>query len=390
MPAVKRKSDGALGSADANKKPKVNASITSFFGPPKPSVSSSPASKGPSSSPNRGPASSPMGPKSSIASFTTSSAPTSNFDKAKWVAGLSPELKKHLALEIQTLDPSWLAVLKDDLVKPDFITLKKFLESEVKSGQKVFPPREDVYSWSRHTPFHAVKVVILGQDPYHNVNQAHGLCFSVRAPTPAPPSLKNMYKALQKDYPSFSPPPNNSGLLTPWAERGVLMLNACLTVRAHQANSHANKGWEKLTQRVIDLVAQKRQRGVVFVAWGNFAQQRMAKIDKSRHLVLKGVHPSPLSASRGFFDCGHFRKANEWLVGRYGKDAEIDWNLNPKGKSTREVDQELVTPVVAVGEVDERGNEKSATLEREGEDGEVDEDEEAAIAAAEAEADEGM
>jgi uracil-DNA glycosylase len=183
---------------------------------------------------------------------------------------------------------------------------------------------------SRYTPFHSVKVVILGQDPYHNVNQAHGLAFSVRPPTPAPPSLKNMYIALGKDYPTFSRPPKNGGLLTPWAQRGVLLLNTCLTVRAHEANSHANRGWERFTQKVIDLVAAKRTRGVVFMAWGTPAGKRVAKVDTKRHCVLKSVHPSPLSAMRGFFDCGHFKKGNEWLVTRYGEGSEIDWDLQPK------------------------------------------------------------
>lgn len=187
---------------------------------------------------------------------------------------------------------------------------------------------------SRHTPFNDVKVVIVGQDPYHNVNQAHGMAFSVRPPTPAPPSLKNMYIALKKDYPNFVVPPNKGGLLIPWADRGVLMLNTCLTVRAHEANSHSNRGWERFTQKVIDLVAQKRTRGVVFMAWGTPAGKRVQKVDKQRHLILQSVHPSPLSASRGFFDCGHFKQANEWLVSRYGDDGEIDWALTP-GMSTK-------------------------------------------------------
>lgn len=138
-----------------------------------------------------------------------------------------------------------------------------------------------------------------------------------------------MYKALKKDYPAFVEPANKSGLLVPWADRGVLMLNTCLTVRAHEAFSHSNRGWEQFTQKVIDLVAKKRTRGVVFMAWGTPAGKRVAKIDKSRHLVLNSVHPSPLSASRGFFDCGHFRKSNEWLVSRYGAAGEIDWALRP-------------------------------------------------------------
>lgn len=182
-------------------------------------------------------------------------------------------------------------------------------------------------SRSRHTPFNNVKVVVVGQDPYHNVGQAHGLAFSVRAPTPAPPSLKNMYTCLKNDYPSFVPPPNRGGLLTTWADRGVLLLNTCLTVRAHEANSHANRGWERFTQKVIDLVAARRTTGVVFMAWGTPAGKRVQKIDRKRHLVLTSVHPSPLSANRGFFTCGHFKKANEWLLTRYGDNGEIDWSL---------------------------------------------------------------
>jgi uracil-DNA glycosylase len=153
---------------------------------------------------------------------------------------------------------------------------------------------------SRHTPLDTVKVVILGQDPYHNVNQAHGLCFSVRPPTVAPPSLKNIYIAIKKDYPDFKEPPNKGGLLTPWADRGVLLLNTCLTVRAHQANSHSEKGWERFTQKVIDIVNKKRTNGVVFMAWGTPAKKRVSGINKERHCVLQSVHPSPLSAHNGF------------------------------------------------------------------------------------------
>lgn len=221
-------------------------------------------------------------------------------------------------------------MLKDDLTTPSFLDLKRFLRDEALKGKKVFPPSEDVYSWSRHTPLPNVKAVILGQDPYHNLNQAHGLCFSVRPPTKAPPSLKNMYIALKKDYPAFKEPPNGGGLLTPWADRGVLLLNTCLTVEAHQANSHAKHGWEKFTQRVIDVVAAKRTRGVVFLAWGKPAQDRCKGINGTKHLVLKSVHPSPLSAHKGFLDCGHFKQANGWLRGRYGEEGEIDWNLDVK------------------------------------------------------------
>lgn len=181
---------------------------------------------------------------------------------------------------------------------------------------------------SRHTPLSNVKVVIVGQDPYHNHNQAHGLCFSVRPPTIAPQSLLNIFKACENDIAGFQRPPNKGGLLTPWAEQGVLMLNTVLTVQAHEANSHKNRGWEKFTQRVIDTVVKVRQRGVVFMAWGKPAQTRFEKISGAKHVVLKGIHPSPLAARAGnFADCGHFKKANEWLVERYGEGGEIDWSL---------------------------------------------------------------
>lgn len=137
-----------------------------------------------------------------------------------------------------------------------------------------------------------------------------------------------MFICLKNDYPSFKPPPNNGGLLTPWADQGVLLLNTCLTVRAHDANSHSNKGWEKFTQKVIDTVVKVRGRGVVFLAWGSPAQKRCAKISGAKHLVLKSVHPSPLSAHKGFMDCGHFKKTNEWLEERYGKEGTINWDLN--------------------------------------------------------------
>ncbi|KAK8072510.1 uracil-DNA glycosylase-like protein [Apiospora saccharicola] len=307
MSTLKRK---AAAATEANKKSKPNASITSFFGAPKPAAA--------------------IGASSSSAAAAAPEPAAVKFDKAKWVASLKPEQKKLLQLEIDTLDVSWLAHLKDEITSKEFLDLKQFLEREKTQGKKVFPPQEDIYSWSRHTPFHSVKVVILGQDPYHNDNQAHGLAFSVRPPTTTPPSLRNIFIGLKKDYPDFVVPAKNAGYLVPWADRGVLMLNTCLTVRAHEANSHANRGWERFTQKVIDLVAARRTRGVAFMAWGTPAGKRVLKVDQKRHLVLKSVHPSPLSAMRGFFDCGHFRKANDWLVTRYGAGAEIDWDLTPK------------------------------------------------------------
>jgi len=329
---LKRKGNNLPSSSPAEaKKPKTNASITSFFGQPQ---STSNPSK-PASNATNG--------------FSTTAPPILKFDKARWVAKLTPEQRTLVKLEIDTLDESWLAHLKDEILSPGFLDLKRFLKSEIDSGKKVFPPMEEVYSWSvlkplisylqglqvylfyrsRHTPLSSVRVVVLGQDPYHNHNQAHGLCFSVRPPTPAPPSLKNIYVAIANDYPSFEPPPRKSGLLTPWAEQGVLMLNTCQTVRAHEAASHKNKGWERFTQKVLDTVAKTRTRGVVFLAWGSPAQQRCRGLgNMGKHLVLQSVHPSPLSAHKGFMTCGHFKKTNEWLQERYGSDGVINWDLN--------------------------------------------------------------
>ncbi|TQS37539.1 hypothetical protein Golomagni_01982 [Golovinomyces magnicellulatus] len=314
---LKRKAITSL-STNEVKKPKVNSSITSFFTKPKSNVphklSSNP-----------------------IYVTSTSSEKNSNavemepkkFDKVAWINTLTGEQKRLLKLEIDTLHESWMKELKDDMLKPSFLDLKRFLQKEKEDGKTVFPPEKDIYSWSRYTPLSEVKAVILGQDPYHNFSQAHGLSFSVKPPTQPPPSLRNIFLALKKDYPtSFRPPPLNTGDLTPWARQGVLMLNTCLTVRAHEANSHANHGWEMFTQSVIDIVAKKRTNGVVFLSWGTPARKRVDRLNKQRHLILLSVHPSPLSAQRGWFECGHFRKTNEWLASRYGGDSEIDWNLD--------------------------------------------------------------
>ncbi|ORY86190.1 uracil-DNA glycosylase-like protein [Protomyces lactucae-debilis] len=281
------------------------------------------------------------------------------FSKQSWIDSLSVENKDLLKLEIDTLHESWLSLLHKELTKPYFLKLKEFLAGE-RRKHKIFPPAPDVYAWSRHTPFESVKVVILGQDPYHNDGQAHGLCFSVQAPTPPPPSLKNIYKCLKIEYPDFQIPKHGS--LLAWADRGVLLqphtnnrLNTCLTVQAHQANSHQKRGWETFTQRVLDLVAEKRTNGVVFMAWGKPASKRVEGLDLQRHLRLESVHPSPLSASRGFFEGGHFTKANVWLTERYGVDAKIDWNSlsgapeqkqdktpNPKDEPGLDAEQALI------------------------------------------------
>lgn len=255
------------------------------------------------------------------------------FDKNEWIKSLTPEQRKLLDLEINTMDDSWLAVLHQEMTKPYFLELKKFLRDEWNSGKVIFPPQRDIYSWSRLAPLPKVKVLILGQDPYHNYNQAHGLAFSVHDPrTRPPPSLNNIYKCLKKDYPDFQIP--RSGDLTKWAQQGVLLLNTCLTVRAHNANSHANHGWEKFTsaaiKRLVDYKNQVAHQGLVIIAWGSPAQRtisRVGRIDWHKNLFLKSVHPSPLSASRGFFDCQHFIRCNNWLYERYGADGLINWAL---------------------------------------------------------------
>lgn len=290
--------------ADASAKKLKPSAITSFFKKDAVVVSSTPRS--------------------------VTTVPSTPFDKAAWIAKLNDKQRELLQLEIDTLHDSWLSVLHQELTQPYFIKLKEFLAKERKSSTAIFPPEKDVYSWSRHTPLDEVKVVIIGQDPYHNFGQAHGLCFSVQAPTPAPPSLKNMYKALKKDYPSFRIPKHGS--LLGWADQGVLLLNTCLTVRAHQANSHQKQGWEQFTQKVLDVAAANREKGIVFMAWGRPAADRVKKLDTMKHLRLESVHPSPLSAARGFFDCGHFLKANDWLTKRYSIEGVIDWDCLADGE----------------------------------------------------------
>ncbi|KAF8905453.1 uracil-DNA glycosylase-like protein [Gymnopilus junonius] len=224
---------------------------------------------------------------------------------------------------------TWLKALSQEFKKSYFLQLKKFLLTE-NSSYTIFPSVENIYSWSRLTPLDEVKVVILGQDPYHDVGQAHGLSFSVLPPTKPPGSLKNIYKQLETDFPGFKAP--KTGDLSPIAKQGVLWLNTSLTVRAHKAGSHARKGWETFTSQVIRAVIQReigKQKGVVFMAWGLPAQKTFSSIgiDEKRHLLLKSAHPSPLSAHRGFLGNGHFKRANKWLAEKYGKDAVIDWTV---------------------------------------------------------------
>ncbi|KAJ8286072.1 hypothetical protein GJAV_G00034240 [Gymnothorax javanicus] len=214
---------------------------------------------------------------------------------------------------------SWRKELSAEFGKPYFTRLMSFVSDE-RNQHIIYPPAHQVFTWTQMCPIREVKVVILGQDPYHGPNQAHGLCFSVQKPVPPPPSLVNMYKELATDIEGFQHP--GHGDLTGWAKQGVLLLNAVLTVRAHQANSHKDKGWEAFTDAVVQWL-NGNLNGVVFMLWGSYAQKKGISIDRKRHHVLQTVHPSPLSAHRGFFGCGHFSKANE-LLKKSGKQP-IDW-----------------------------------------------------------------
>ncbi|KGE14764.1 uracil-DNA glycosylase [Sphingobacterium deserti] len=217
--------------------------------------------------------------------------------------------------------PSWEPILKP-LLKQDFMrTLSMFVQQERKNSL-VFPPENLVFNAFKLTAFEDVKVVILGQDPYHNDGQAHGLSFSVPKGIMLPPSLRNIYAELATDIPGFAIP--TSGDLTAWAKQGVLLLNATLTVRAHQAASHQKKGWEEFTDQIIHAVSQKLDN-VVFILWGSYAQKKAVLIDAKRHLILKSVHPSPLSVYRGFFGSKHFSKANEYLAA--ASKPTINWQV---------------------------------------------------------------
>ncbi len=219
------------------------------------------------------------------------------------------------------IEESWKEVLSKEFQKPYFSELKQFLLKE-KQKYTIYPPGPRIFSAFNHTPFHNVKAVILGQDPYHGPGQAHGLCFSVPEGIAPPPSLVNIFKEIRADLNIPVPPHGN---LENWARQGVLLMNATLTVRARQAGSHQKKGWEIFTDKVIETVSSQKS-GVVFILWGNYAQQKTSLIDASRHLILKAVHPSPLSASRGFFGCRHFSKTNNYL--QENNKQPIDWSLN--------------------------------------------------------------
>lgn len=218
------------------------------------------------------------------------------------------------------IDSEWKEILNEEFKQPYFESLKGFLVEERKT-YAVYPPGRSIFEAFNLTPFSKVRVVILGQDPYHGPGQAHGLCFSVPAGVPFPPSLQNILKELESD---LGIPCPGSGDLTPWARQGVLLLNATLTVRANMAGSHQGHGWEQFTDSVIRNLSEHRQ-GIVFLLWGNYARNKKSLIDLTKHFILEAPHPSPLSVYRGFFGCRHFSTANQWLA-EYGFQP-VDWTL---------------------------------------------------------------
>lgn len=215
---------------------------------------------------------------------------------------------------------SWKEILKHEFVRPYFLQVAAHLKTEKATGNTVYPPGSLIFNAFDTTPFSAVKVVILGQDPYHGAGQAHGLSFSVPDGIPIPPSLGNIYKELKQD---LNLPIPKTGNLSSWAEQGVLLLNAVLTVRANEPASHAKFGWMNFTDAVIRKISEEKQ-GIVFLLWGKFAQEKQVLIDETKHHVLKAAHPSPFSADKGFFGCKHFSKTNELLIGQ-GLEP-IHWN----------------------------------------------------------------
>ena len=219
------------------------------------------------------------------------------------------------------LEPGWKRHLAGEFEQEYMAQLRAFLAEQKRAGKTVFPPGPDIFNAFNLTPFDQVKVVILGQDPYHGPNQAHGLCFSVQHGVKTPPSLVNIYKEIHRDLGCDIP---SHGNLTHWAEQGVLLLNAVLTVEAGQAASHQKQGWERFTDEAIEHLNRDRE-GLVFLLWGSHAQKKGRVIDRDKHCVLSAPHPSPLSAYRGFLGCGHFSRANQYLL-QQGKTA-IDWSV---------------------------------------------------------------
>jgi uracil-DNA glycosylase len=220
------------------------------------------------------------------------------------------------------IEPGWKKMLNAEFSKPYFLQLATHLRTEKTQGKNIFPPGSRIFNAFSLTPFDEVKVVLLGQDPYHGPGQAHGLCFSVPEGITPPPSLVNIFKEIRSDLGIDTPA--GFGNLTKWAEQGVLLLNAFLTVRASEPLSHSKIGWEEFTNTVISGISENK-KGVVFILWGKFAQSKQGLIDETKHFVLKAAHPSPFSADKGFFGCKHFSKTNELLM-KEGK-APIDWKI---------------------------------------------------------------
>ena len=219
------------------------------------------------------------------------------------------------------LEPGWKEALREEFDKPYMEALSEFLRTEKAAGKVIYPPGPLIFNALNSTPLDQVKVVIIGQDPYHGPGQAHGLCFSVQPGVPAPPSLVNIFKELKRDLNIDIP---SHGYLQSWADQGVLMLNTTMTVERATANAHAGKGWQFFTDRVIEIVSE-HQPHLVFLLWGAHAQSKQKLIDATKHLVLTSVHPSPLSAYRGFLGCGHFSRTNKYL--EQNGEAPIEWRL---------------------------------------------------------------
>lgn len=216
----------------------------------------------------------------------------------------------------------WKTVLGKEKQQPYFRQIIDRVNHEISSGKIIYPTNENIFNALKLTPFDQVKVIIIGQDPYHGPDQAHGLCFSVQHGIQPPPSLQNIFKEIHND---LGLPIPKHGNLEKWAKQGVLLLNTTLTVEAHKPQSHANFGWDKFTNRIIELLNEKKS-GLVFILWGSSAQKKSELIDPTKHCILKAAHPSPLSAHRGFFGCKHFSKVNEYL--KKQGNTPIDWSLN--------------------------------------------------------------
>lgn len=226
-----------------------------------------------------------------------------------------------MQVENVKIESTWKAQLTEEFEKPYFLDIKRYLIEDHKKGITIYPPAKEIFNAFNLTPFNKVKIVMLGQDPYHGKGQAHGLCFSVKDGIKPPPSLVNIYKELKNDIPNFKIPQH--GNLINWAKQGVFLLNAMLTVKANQPASHQKIGWQNFTDTVIKTISENK-KGIIFMLWGNFAKRKSELIDEKRHHILKAAHPSPFSAYNGFFGCKHFSQANAILKAK--NEAEIDWN----------------------------------------------------------------